>query len=298
MSATRESASIESISPESISAESASNLLVPAELPDLDSEYTLTQEQIESYRKDGHVLLRGVCTPEEVATYRRVLTEAAYRHNVETRPMEERDTYGKAFLQVMNLWVKEEGVRRYVLARRFARIAAQLMGVEGIRLYHDQALYKEAGGGHTPWHQDQYYWPLDTNHTVTMWMPLADVSIEMGALTFASGSHKEGFQGHVAISDESHDQYDQFVRERGYPVVNAAMQAGDATFHAGWTLHSAPGNASKVDREVMTVIYFADGIKTLVPDNPHRANDLESWLPGVLPGELAASSLNPLVYHE
>ncbi len=267
-------------------------------LPDLSSDYTLTDEQIESFRQNGHVLLRGVCTPSEVAAYREALTAAAYRYNVETRPMEERDTYGKAFLQVMNLWVKDEGVRRYVLARRFARIAAQLMGVDGVRLYHDQALYKEAGGGHTPWHQDQYYWPLDTDHTVTMWMPLVDVTIEMGALTFASGSHKEGFQGHVAISDESHDRYEQLVIDRGYPVVNAAMAAGDATFHSGWTLHSAPGNASVTDREVMTVIYFADGTKALEPDNPNRANDLEGWLPGVKPGELAASELNPLVHSE
>ena len=89
-------------------------------LPDLSSDYTLTPEQIESYRQNGHVLLRRVCTPEEVAAYRTALTEAAYHYNVETRPMEERDTYGKAFLQVMNLWVKDDGVRRYVLARRFA----------------------------------------------------------------------------------------------------------------------------------------------------------------------------------
>jgi ectoine hydroxylase-related dioxygenase (phytanoyl-CoA dioxygenase family) len=267
-------------------------------LPDLSSDYTLTPEQIDSYRQNGHVLLRGVCSPDEAAVYRRVLTDAAYRYNVETRPMEERDTYGKAFLQVMNLWVKDEAVRRYVLARRFGKIAAQLMGVHGVRLYHDQALYKEAGGGHTPWHQDQYYWPLDTNHTITMWMPLVDVSIEMGALTFASGSHREGFQGHVAISDESHDRFDQFVKERGYPIVNAPMQAGDATFHSGWTLHSAPGNTSKTDREVMTVIYFADGAKALEPDNPNRQDDLEGWLPGVKPGEPAASEINPLVYTE
>src|SRR5579871_4778617 len=102
-------------------------------LPDLSSDYILTPEQIESYRQNGHVLLRGVCTPEEVAAYREALTAAAYRYNVETRPMEERDTYGKAFLQVMNLWVKDEGVRRYVLARRFGKIAAQLMGVHGVR---------------------------------------------------------------------------------------------------------------------------------------------------------------------
>ncbi len=267
-------------------------------LPDLSNDYPLSEEQIAAFRKQGHIMLPGVCTVSEIEVYREVLNRAAYHYSRETRPMEERDTYGKAFLQIMNLWVKDDAVKKYVLARRFAKIAAQLMGVKGVRLYHDQALYKEAHGGHTPWHQDQYYWPLDTDNTITMWMPLVDVSVDMGALTFATGSHGEGFLGHVAISDESHSAWDNLVKERGYPVHNEPMKAGDCTFHTGWTLHMAPGNNSDQNREVMTVIYYEDGVDTLVPDNPNRQNDLEGWLPGVQGGELAVSPLNPLLYSE
>ena len=269
-----------------------------SDLPSLDAEYPLPPEQIAAFQRQGHTLLRGVCSPTEAAEYRKVISDAAYRYNTETRPMEERDTYAKAFLQIMNLWTRDESVRRYVLARRFARIAADLMGVDAVRLYHDQALYKEGGGGHTPWHQDHYYWPLKVEgiKAVTMWMPLVDVPIEMGALTFASGSHTQGFLGHLEISDKSHDEFDRLVTANGYPVITDAMHAGDATFHASWLLHSAPGNSSSTTREVMTVIYFADGIHTFEPDNEHRANDLRSWLPGVRPGDLAASELNPVVY--
>ncbi len=268
-----------------------------SQLPNLDTPYSLSDAQIQSFRTNGHVMLPAVCSPEEIAVYRDVLNNAAYKHNTETRPMEERDTYGKAFLQIMNLWVDDEAVKKYVLAKRFAKIAADLMGVSGVRLYHDQALYKEAKGGHTPWHQDQYYWPLDTNKTITLWMPLVDVPVEMGALTFASKSHTEGFQGNLAISDDSHSTLDARVKERGYLVTNQAMKAGDATFHSGWTLHTAPGNSSDTTREVMTIIYFADGVNVLAePDNENRWNDLRSWLPGVKPGEPAASQLNPIVY--
>src|SRR6185295_14254036 len=98
-------------------------------LPDLSSDYPLTAEQQQAFQQNGFVRLRGVCTPEEVAAYRPVISDAAYRYSTETRPMEERDTYGKAFLQIMNLWVRDEAVKRYVLARRFAKIAAELMGV-------------------------------------------------------------------------------------------------------------------------------------------------------------------------
>src|SRR5450631_3114852 len=162
-------------------------------LPSLNNFIEIAPEQVQSFRKNGHTLINGILSTKEAAVYRTVINEAAYKYNTEKRKMEERDTYGKAFLQIMNLWEQEEQVRQYTLAKRFAKIAADLLGVENVRLYHDQALYKEAGGGFTPWHQDQYYWPLSTTNTVTMWMPLMDINEEMGMLTFASQSHKSGF---------------------------------------------------------------------------------------------------------
>jgi ectoine hydroxylase-related dioxygenase (phytanoyl-CoA dioxygenase family) len=265
-------------------------------LPALDSAYRVSQEQVAAYQRDGHVLLRGVATAEEVAAYRDAIAGCVLRANKATVPLHERDTYHQAFIQVANLWETDATVARFVQARRFAGIAAELMGVEGVRLYHDQALFKEAGGGHTPWHQDQYYWPLDNPNCVTMWMPLVDVPEEMGVLTFASGSHREGELLSMAISDASERELAAIVKERGYPIACAAMPTGDATFHSGWTLHMAPPNHTDRVREVMTVIYYADGTRIIEPDNPHRPADLARWFPGQKPGEIAASALNPLLY--
>ena len=266
-------------------------------LPDLNSEYKLTAEQIEEYRKSGHVLLRGVCSPAEIAAYREAIVGAVKRLNSETRPMDQRDTYGKAFLQTMNLWEDDEQVREFTFSKRFAKIAADLMGIDSVRLYHDQALFKEAHGGHTPWHQDQYYWPLMTDNTVTMWMPLVDATKDMGTMTFAAGSHEEGYLGAIEISDESQEKFDQFVRDKGYRLESCGnMKAGDASFHSGWTLHAAPGNKTDRTREAMTIIYYADGTYLMEPDNKNRWADLERWHPGQVAGELAASPINPVVY--
>lgn len=268
-----------------------------AELPALDSVYPLTADQVARYRQDGHVRLSRVASADEVDAYRPVFAGEVERRRDGIKPLAERDTYGKAFLQVMNLWRAGPRAARFVTARRFARIAAELMGVSGVRLYHDQALFKEARGGHTPWHQDQFYWPLDTDRTVTMWMPLVDVTPDMGPMLFASGSHREGNIGKLAISDRSEEVFRTHVTDKGYTVTEAAgMRAGDATFHAGWTLHRAPANDTDRTREVMTVIYFADGAKVGEADHPNRVNDLEQWLPGCKPGGLAASPLNPLLY--
>jgi ectoine hydroxylase-related dioxygenase (phytanoyl-CoA dioxygenase family) len=266
-------------------------------LSDLNDAYPLSPVEVESYRRNGHTLLRGVASPEEAAAYRPVIRNAALRLNTETRPLADRDAYGKAFLQTMNLWRRDEGVRRFTLARRFAGIAARLMGVPAVRIYHDQALFKEPGGGPTPWHQDQYYWPLDTSRTITMWMPLVPVPPEIGSMTFGSGSQRLGFLGQFFISEESDRVFDKMIADNNIRRdAYGAMAPGDATWHSGWTLHSAAGNPTDAMREVMTVIYFADGARIITPDNPSRQDDLDQWLPGLRPGDIAASPLNPLVF--
>ena len=269
----------------------------PSALPALSSEYALSKEQVNQFQGDGHILLRGVASPEEIAAFRPVILAARDKYGQEATPLEQRDTYGKAFLKGMNLWPHDDGVRQFVCARRFAKLAANLLGVAGVRIYHDQALLKEAGGGITPWHQDQHYWPLVTDNTITMWMPLVDVTYEMGTMHFASGSHKNGYLGDLPISDKSEAQFEQFIKERGYlKVPGVAMAAGDATFHYGWTLHGAPGNSSSRTREVMTIIWYPDGTLVGPLDNASRQRDRDRWLPGLKPGDLAASELNPLVY--
>jgi ectoine hydroxylase-related dioxygenase (phytanoyl-CoA dioxygenase family) len=171
------------------------------------------------------------------------------------------------------------------------------MGVPAVRIYHDQALFKEPGGGPTPWHQDQYYWPLDTNQTVTMWMPLVPVPPEIGSMTFGSGSQRLGFLGQFFISEESDRVFEKMIADKDIRRDSyGAMAPGDATWHSGWTLHSAAGNPTEAMREVMTIIYFADGARISEPDNPSRQYDLDQWLPGLRPGDAAASPLNPLVF--
>jgi len=262
----------------------------------LETHYPLTDDQVAQYQRDGHILLENVLDADHIPPYKEAIEQTVAQRNKETRALKDRDTYGKAFLQTTNLWERNGVVKEFVMARRFASIAARLMGVEGARLYHDQALFKEAGGGITPWHQDQHYWPLATNKTITMWMTLADIDAEMGTLRFASGSHAEGYLGDIPISDESETQLRAFVERRGFKLQQAdVMKAGAATFHSGWTLHSAPPNSSGQMRPAMTVIYYADGARVSALDNKHRVNDRDHWLPGTKPGDLAATRLNPLL---
>ena len=248
------------------------------------------------FETNGHLYLPQLISKEELQPYREAILAWAEDFKKKQKPMEERDTYGKAFLQMMNLWEESELIKKFTFAKRFASIAAQLLGVEKVRLYHDQALFKEAGGGKTPWHQDQYYWPLDTDKTVTMWMPLVDIEEGMGMLTFASKTQHEKLPM-MEISDASEEVISYYVTEKGFEIVaQQTMKAGDATFHRGWTLHAAPGNHSNTMREVMTIIYFADGASVIEPQNKHQEADRVRWLSNKAPNQLANSDLNPVLY--
>ena len=261
----------------------------------LNTDYPIQAQQVADFQRDGHIYLPELISPEALKPYRDSIVQWADDFRKKQKPISERDTYGKAFLQMMNLWESSETVKEFTLAKRFASAAAQLLGVQQVRLYHDQALFKEPGGGHTPWHQDQYYWPLDTPKTVTMWMPLVDIEEGMGMLTFASKSSGADLPK-LEISDASEALIGDYVANQGYEIVaQKSMKAGDATFHLGWTLHHAPGNQSNKMREVMTIIYMDAEARVMEPQNPNQEADRQRWLQGLAPGSPAASALNPLI---
>ncbi|WP_350277967.1 phytanoyl-CoA dioxygenase family protein [Kribbella sp. HUAS MG21] len=247
------------------------------------------------FNRDGFVHLTGVLSPETIAEYEPTITSEVIRLNTQHLPLAERDTYGKAFLQVTNLWQQNAKVKELVFSRRLAGIAAALLGVHAVRLYHDQALYKEPSGGITPWHADQYYWPLSSDRCVTIWLPLQETPLEMGPLAFARGSHNFAFGRDLPISDESEERLQAAVAEQHFDDVVEPFALGDASFHRGWTFHHAGPNRGTQPRRVMTVIYLDADIRATTPTNDNQIADLANWMPGTEPGQVPRSPLNPVL---
>lgn len=255
----------------------------------------LSPEQIAAYRENGYLRLTGVLSAAELEAHGAEITRLTLELNTQTAPLDERSTYDRAFLQVMNLWRHSETVRRFVFSRRLAGIAAQLLEVEAVRLYHDQSLYKEPSGGFTPAHADQYYWPFASDRCVTVWAPLQPVPLEMGPLAFFAGSHREAFGRELEISDESERLITEAMQTRGFALDEAPYALGDVSFHAGWTFHRAGPNRSDRPRSVMTMIYMDADMRVAEPKNGMQARDLAQWIPGVEPGAAAASDINPVI---
>lgn len=286
----------------------------------LEEPLNLTSEQVDFYQTHGFIRLKDVLDAETLAHYNNCITDAVRAWTPEKFLQQLRndcgpvladklspyllsaknqaatDTYGRAFTQRMNLWRTHPEIERLVRSRRLAKLAADLMQVDGVRLYHDQALFKEAHGGFTPWHVDQFYWPLSNNNTITLWIPLQAVSADMGPLAFAAGSHKAMPEqaADLAISDQSEQMLASLMRDFDY--VDVPFDLGEVSFHNGWTCHRADGNQSDKTRAAFTLIYMQDGIRMGAVDHRNHVMDAQMWLPGIHSGERAASPINPVLF--
>ena len=265
-------------------------------IDELDDPYPIDVSHVEFMRLNGFVKLSRVLSPQTFVKFGEEITRLTLELNTMKVPLEERSTYDRAFLQVMNLWKSSPIVERFVRSKRLARIATELLGTNGVRLYHDQSLYKEPGGGYTPAHADQYYWPFATDRAVTAWIPLQAVPQDMGPIAFYAGSHGESFGRDLPISDESEQRITTAMEAGRFPIVDHPFELGDVSFHLGWTFHRARPNLTNRARSVMTIIYMDETMRLVEEPRGNQKIDWERWCPGAVPGEPIATSLNPVLY--
>lgn len=267
-----------------------------ASAPSIDRPYPIDAFALNAFRRDGFVHLRDVLSIDALDFYGAEITRLTIELNTQTLPLAERTTYDRAFLQVMNLWQHSAMVRDFVFGQTLARIAADLLEVDGVRLYHDQSLYKEPGGGITPAHADQYYWPLASDRTVTAWIPLQAVPRALGPLAFYTGSHRSALGRDLPISDESEAAITAAMEAQDFPIVDEPFALGDVSFHGGWLFHKAGPNVSDTPRSVMTIIYMDADMRLAEPVNAPQRLDREQWCDGVEVGALIDKPGNPLLY--
>ena len=255
--------------------------------------HTLTPQLVADFRRDGFVVVPDVLSADELRLYGSATDEAvARRSRGDTRALAEKSRYEQSFIQCQNLWEDSPGVRALSFHPVLGQTAARLLGVDAVRLWHDQALYKEPGGRETDPHQDHPYWPIVETNTITAWIPFDGSTLESGAMGYLPGSHRLGLREFVNIFTGDVD--DPLARGElaGIEPVFVEVPAGAVAFHHGLTFHLARPNATGTVRRVHTVIYFADGSTRGEGQFPHPSVERA----GIEMGAVIASDVTPLAW--
>jgi ectoine hydroxylase-related dioxygenase (phytanoyl-CoA dioxygenase family) len=156
--------------------------------------------------------------------------------------------------QICNGWKADPRIAAQVLAERSGRLAAELMGWDGVRLCQDNCIWKPPGAKSLGMHQDGSYLDyLVPPEMITCWIALDDTSAEAGTIAYAAGSHRWPRSPENRGEFHAPDDWLAAVR-RAVPrgeelrLVPIEVKAGGAAFHHHLTFHGSGPNKADVHR--------------------------------------------------
>lgn len=233
----------------------------------------LTNAQIETYRRDGFLVIENFLDSKELEEWRAVTEDAVTRRLEAARnsPFSADDPnhlqnqgdqdnfYSQVFVQCVRLADTHQGMAHLMLDPRLGRMAANLAGVDGIRIWHDQALIKPPYGNPTAWHLDDPYWSFTSRDALSIWVALDDATLANGCLWYLPGTHLEATFENAGIGMNMAELFKVYPEWKKREAVSAACPAGSAVFHNGLTAHGAGANMTPRPRRAMTCAYMPDG---------------------------------------
>jgi phytanoyl-CoA hydroxylase len=232
---------------------------------------SINQSQIDFYQQNGFVVIENFLNIEELSLWRTAVSEAINERDGQKIPgktgkvgeddgiNKDSEYLSKVFDQMINLWQTNTKVKELMFDPKIGEMAAKLAGVDGIRIWHDQALFKRPWANPTSWHLDTPFWSFSNRDALSIWVALDDATLENGCLFFIPGSHKLTSFENPGIGknmDSIFSVYPQLVTASS---VAAPMKAGSCSFHNGLTIHGAHANMTAGSRRAMTCAYMPDG---------------------------------------
>ena len=218
---------------------------------------------VEDYQRDGVVLVKGLwkdwVEPLRAGVQRNINEPGPYGAE-NLKPGE-----GGRFFDDYCNWTRISEFEEVIRKSDVADVAAQLMGSQGVQMFHDHVLVKEPGTSKpTPWHQDGPYYFVQGRQTVSFWSPLDPV--KEASLRCVAGSHlwpKEVLPTRWLAETSFYPDADKYMPvpdpdAEGMRVVEFEMEPGDAVAFNYLTLHGARGNTSANRRRAFSLRLLGD----------------------------------------
>jgi hypothetical protein len=218
----------------------------------MNNERILSEEQVEQFRRDGFLLVRGMYSPDEVADISRWTDDVANYPEVPGKYMmyfEKSQTDGSRILcRIENFVPYHEGFSRLITARRMQQAVSELFGEEAV-LFKDKINFKLPGGDGFKEHQDvQAGWDDFADLHITAMIAIDETNEANGSLEMIAGMHKQGVLGSMwaPLTDEDTGHID---------YVPVHCKPGDAVFFDSYAPHRSKPNRTDKARRVLYITY-------------------------------------------
>jgi len=244
------------------------------------SDAMLSPEQIEFYRENGYILVKGLLSPEEAALYRQETHDLAARlsahKNMDATWGSAREAMPEAkdtkIMHCHNVQFYSAAFSKLLVNERMTGVAADIIGSPNVQLHHTKMFIKPPEKGSPfPMHQDAPYFPHDRHSMIAVIIHFDSAPIEKGCVRVVPGSHKLGILEHSSQGGW-HLPFEQ------YPIASAVpceAEAGDALFFSYLTIH---GSGVNVSQEARTTVL----IQMRDPEDPPTIKTHESRGQGMM----------------
>ena len=227
----------------------------------------LSPEQLESYHRDGFIIVEDLISPEFLDALRMRLQE--YTHagrstdglKVQVEPRVERgelqvDHPGDGIRKIENLVGHDDLFRKLALHDNIVGIVELVLGPD-LKLFRNTLLLKPPSVGSAKgMHQDSPYWPIEPMSLCQCWLALDDATPENGCIAVIPGMQKQGPLPHKDVTD------DYVIEERAYEgrkddMIMAPLRAGGGVFFHSLTPHYTALNTSDHWRRAIAMAYMS-----------------------------------------
>lgn len=253
---------------------------------------TLPTALKDRFWEDGFVVVPDLLTDDELDSWAGAV-DAGVALRSRLAPLtatEDKTALRRELTVFVNLWEDVPEVRPWTFHQGVASAAAQLLGASRVRLFIDQALYKESGAPGTSKHQDITRMPLEATHTLTAWIPFEGSDRHSGTLGYIPGTHRLGRSSFFdMLLDEKWGP--EASREIQREPVYVTVPRGGVAFHHVCTFHLSTPNQTERQRRAFGIVYFRDG-STRESSYPHPTLDRD----GVEVGEVIQTDATPIAY--
>jgi ectoine hydroxylase-related dioxygenase (phytanoyl-CoA dioxygenase family) len=246
----------------------------------------------DAFERDGHVVVRGVVPPAEIAALRDLFVSIIPPVPYPAGPdgiVRELTGLARGYAPVIPI----------ATDRRFGALVAEALGAKRVQLLQDSWLYKPPlEGGTVELHQDRtYIGYLVPARVATLRIALEPEDEGNGCMRAVDGSHRWGAIGgdRSLVADSVTSLVPTLSAEQQASVAGAqilALAPGDVSIHHCLTLHGSPRNTS--DRPRRTIILRMFDADCMI-DRARLPAGAEAYFPTDAAGHLDPSAF-PLVH--